>query len=89
MKTKRSRPDLQFIRALKDFDLIMLISEVHDHGWPMAKRTLDMMKNRLRNNEQNEGEQMKRAMTWEEDRQRLECLQKRHRMETRTGCGEK
>jgi len=31
------------IRKLDDFDLIMLISEIHDQGWPMAQRTLMMM----------------------------------------------
>ena len=31
------------IRKLSDFDLTMLISEIHDHGWGNAQRTLDMM----------------------------------------------
>jgi hypothetical protein len=31
------------IRNLDDFDLIMLISDIHDHGWPTAERTLAMM----------------------------------------------
>jgi hypothetical protein len=31
------------IRTLDDFDLIMLISEVHDHGWPTAATTLELM----------------------------------------------
>ena len=31
------------IRALEDPDLIMLISEIHDHGWDVASRTLSMM----------------------------------------------
>jgi hypothetical protein len=31
------------IRKLDDFDLIMLISEIHDHGWTVASATLDMM----------------------------------------------
>lgn len=31
------------IRHLDDFDLIMLISEIHDHGWTVARRTLAMM----------------------------------------------
>lgn len=26
--------ELAKIRRLADFDLIMLISEIHDHGWP-------------------------------------------------------
>jgi hypothetical protein len=35
--------ELSKIRKLDDFDLVMLISEIHDHGWPMARRTLEMM----------------------------------------------
>ena len=31
------------IRALTDFDLMMLISEIHDVGWPQAARTLEIM----------------------------------------------
>jgi ATP-dependent Clp protease ATP-binding subunit ClpA len=31
------------IRALEDFDLIRLISEIHDHGWDVASHTLSMM----------------------------------------------
>jgi hypothetical protein len=31
------------IRTLDDFDLIMLISEIHDNGWQVAERTLSMM----------------------------------------------
>lgn len=34
---------LRKIRALADFDLIMLISETHDHGWETAAKTLAMM----------------------------------------------
>jgi hypothetical protein len=28
---------------LDDFDLIMLISEIHDHGWPRAAKLLPEM----------------------------------------------
>jgi hypothetical protein len=35
--------ELKQIRGLDDFDLIMLISDIHDHGWEMARRTLAMM----------------------------------------------
>jgi hypothetical protein len=38
------------IRRLKDFDLIMLISEIHDHGWPVAAATLAMMPDQRRGN---------------------------------------
>jgi len=33
------------IRLLDDFDLIMLISDIHDHGWPIAEKTLALMPN--------------------------------------------
>ncbi len=32
--------ELEAIRSLPDFDLTMLISEVHDHGWPAAQLLL-------------------------------------------------
>lgn len=35
--------ELRAIRSLDDFDLIMLISEVHDHGWDIARNTLRVM----------------------------------------------
>ena len=38
-----SEKELEAIRALDDFDLIMLISEVNDHGWKMAQGTLRLM----------------------------------------------
>lgn len=38
-----SEQQLKKIRALADFDLIMLISETHDHGWPVAAKTLEWM----------------------------------------------
>lgn len=41
---KISKKDLDFIRSLEDFDLTMLISEVHDHGWGVAKETLKFIK---------------------------------------------
>jgi hypothetical protein len=40
---KVSTQELAKIRQLADFDLIMLISEIHDHGWGVARRTLAMM----------------------------------------------
>jgi hypothetical protein len=39
-----TKEQLEKIRLLDDFDLIMLISEIHDHGWNTASRTLEMMK---------------------------------------------
>jgi hypothetical protein len=38
-----TQEQLAKIRALDDFDLIMLISEIHDNGWSIASRTLEMM----------------------------------------------
>lgn len=35
------------IRALSDFDLVMLISDIHDHGWAMGRRTLEQMPVRM------------------------------------------
>lgn len=35
--------ELKAIRSLDDFDLIMLISETHDHGWDAARRILRLM----------------------------------------------
>lgn len=29
--------ELKFIRSLEDFDLIMLLSEIHDNGWVHSK----------------------------------------------------
>lgn len=40
---KVSKEELAKIRKLDDFDLIMLISEVHDNGWPEARKTLGLM----------------------------------------------
>lgn len=31
------------IRRLTDFDLTMLISEIHDHGWAAGKKLIPMM----------------------------------------------
>jgi hypothetical protein len=36
--------DLAFIRTLGDFDLTMLLSELHDHGWPFAARLMLLMR---------------------------------------------
>ena len=35
-----STGELKAIRELDDFDLTMILSEIHDHGWPVAKVTL-------------------------------------------------
>ena len=36
--------DLDFIRSLPNFDLIMLLSEVHESDWSRAMHTLELMK---------------------------------------------
>ncbi len=36
--------EAEVIRLLGDFDMAMLISEIHDHGWPIAKKLLPMMR---------------------------------------------
>jgi len=38
-----SKEQLEKIRSLDDFDLTMLISEIHDHGWTVATKTLELM----------------------------------------------
>jgi hypothetical protein len=35
--------ELKFIRSLSDFDLTMFLSEIHDHGWPEARKLLAMI----------------------------------------------
>jgi len=44
---KLSDEDYEFITKLEKFDLEMLISEVRDHGWKVARVTLGMMKEAL------------------------------------------
>jgi hypothetical protein len=43
MNQKVTIKELAKIRKLADFELIMLISEIHDHGWNIARNTLRMM----------------------------------------------
>ena len=38
-----TKEQLRKIRCLDDFDLIMLISEIHDHGWGKAAKVLAVM----------------------------------------------
>lgn len=35
--------ELESIRNLTDFDLTMLLSEIHDHSWPMAHNLLPLI----------------------------------------------
>ncbi len=41
---KISTEQLALIRRLGDFDLTMLLSEIHDHGWEVAEKTLGMIR---------------------------------------------
>ena len=41
------KKDLDFIRSLKDLDLVMLISEINDHGWDRAKSLLPHIRKTL------------------------------------------
>ena len=38
-----TRKEVEKIRGLDSFDLVMLISEIHDHGWKIARTTLKLM----------------------------------------------
>ena len=38
-----SKEQYEFIVTLPKFDLEMLISEIHEHGWPVAEFTLASM----------------------------------------------
>lgn len=42
------KEDLDLIRKLSDFDLIMLLSEINDHGWNEAQKTWEIMKDVLK-----------------------------------------
>jgi hypothetical protein len=39
---KISPEQLAKIRVLDDFDLTMVLSEIHDNGWPVAAGTLEL-----------------------------------------------
>jgi hypothetical protein len=38
-----TKDELAAIRALDDLDLRMLLSEIHDHGWPVAQKLLPLI----------------------------------------------
>ena len=40
---KADNSTLTFIRSLEDFDLIMLLSEINDHGWAKAQEIIPNM----------------------------------------------
>ena len=39
-----TKDELAFVRSLPDFHLTMFLSELHDFGWPMARRLLPDIK---------------------------------------------
>lgn len=39
-----SEEECEQIRGMCDFDLRMLLSEIHDHGWPIAKKLLPLIR---------------------------------------------
>ena len=47
---KIKKKDLEFIRSLEDFDLIMLLPEIHDHGWPAAEKLIPYIKESIEAN---------------------------------------
>lgn len=52
MRNQTIAPEqIEKIRGLDDFDLIMLISEVHDYGWPSAAKVLAQMPEGVRRKE--------------------------------------
>ena len=38
-----TKEELAKVRSLEEFDLVMFLSELHDHGWPVARKTLAMI----------------------------------------------
>jgi hypothetical protein len=38
-----SNSELESIKKMCDFDLIMLVSEINDHGWEVARRLIPMI----------------------------------------------
>lgn len=44
---KLSDEDYEFISSLEQFDLEMLLSEIHHHGWDVAEVTLGIMREAL------------------------------------------
>lgn len=35
--------EMTAIRTMSEFDLTMLISEIHDHGWPEGRKLIPMI----------------------------------------------
>jgi hypothetical protein len=45
-----TKAEIDFIKGLEPFDLKMLLSEIHDHGWPMARKLIVIMAYALKRN---------------------------------------
>lgn len=43
MNQKLTPDEMKAIRTMSDFDLTMLISEIHDHGWPAARQIIPVI----------------------------------------------
>ena len=43
MNIEITADELGSVRSLTDFDLKMFLSEIHDHGWPMARNILPLI----------------------------------------------
>ena len=39
-----SEEDLAFIRSLNDFDMVMILSEINDHGWAHTTTAIETLK---------------------------------------------
>jgi hypothetical protein len=39
-----TKDEYEFISGLPKFDMEMLLSDIHEHGWPIARKTLSLMK---------------------------------------------
>ena len=45
-----TKAEIDFIKGLEPFDLTMLLSEINDHGWPMARKLIVVMADVLKRN---------------------------------------
>jgi hypothetical protein len=44
LKNQRiTEEEMRAVRTMSDFDLRMLISEIHDHGWPIARKLIPLI----------------------------------------------
>lgn len=38
-----TKEEIDFIKGLEDFDLKMLLSEIHEFGWPQTRKLIHIM----------------------------------------------